>query len=92
MLRFTLLSCWSSIPTSVSLAVVGLLNAIALLVASKARGTSEDALSISLDQEQLWKQQLGRPVRNESRKAVRARRKSSSRTTTSMSPSRPRTR
>lgn len=44
------------------------LSAIALWVASRTRGTSRDALSISLDQERLMETLLERPTRNGSRR------------------------
>jgi hypothetical protein len=76
---------WDAFLGSVSPAVVALVSAIALWVASRARSTSLDALSISSDHEQLLPTLLGRPGRNVSRRAVRDRRKSSTKVTTSTS-------
>jgi hypothetical protein len=74
-------ACSQSIPTFVSLAVAGLLTTIGTWVASKTHSTSQDALSISLDQERILEQLLQRPTRSASPQAVRARRKSSKKET-----------
>lgn len=83
---------WQPILESLSPAVVALLSATALWVASRARSTSKDALWISESQERALALSLRRPTRNASPRAVRARRKSSSRTTTSTSRGDPGTR
>jgi hypothetical protein len=81
----TLLACSSSIPSYVFPAVAVLLSTISTWVASRTHSTSQDALSISLDQERLLSQLTGRRTRNASPPAVRARRKRSTKETISTS-------
>ena len=83
MLSCTSPDSWLQFLGSLSPAVAALLSATALWVAARARSTSEAAQSTSSDHEQLFGQLLERPVRNVSPPAVRARRRSSSRRTTS---------
>lgn len=83
MLLSTCTAFWESIPTSLSAAVAALLSATAMWVASKARSTSREGLWTSLELEQALRGRYGLQVRSESRRDAPARRRSSTKATTS---------
>lgn len=76
-------ACSLHIPDSLLPAVGGLLSAIALWVGARARSISMDAQSTSEDLAALLSQLLERPVPSASRRGARARKKSSTKETTS---------